>query len=777
MSDLFVTPESIVAYAQVAPEQGVDVTASGLTYAIPQSLKDIAVGDRVRVPLGRGNKNVPGFVVQIDQTTTLAAKKIKPITEKDAAGIRLPADLIALARWLSSYYCCPIGMVFGTMLPAAVKHGIGATVQTLVFRNPDKDLKTVKLSKLQKVAIAELDKLIEQGQTHIEMRQLAELAGAQTISPVKQLLAKGVLKSNTQTIIKAAASSDLPQGEKTAALTLNDTQKTAVEQLASKVDQGGFGVHLLHGVTGSGKTEVYLQMIEHVFARDPDTAAIVLVPEIALTPQTVSRFTARFDSVAVMHSALTAAQRHEQWRRISAGEAKIVIGARSAIFAPLPKVGIIIVDEEHDSSYKQDQLPRYHARDVAVKRGQQLGAQVILGSATPSLESYYNATVRGSYDLLTLPERVSGFKLPVVQLVDLVEERKHRKGVHLISRKLEELINYVKRQNGQTMLLLNRRGYANYVACPDQTCGWIQNCEHCDATMVYHKHHLPQGSTSGASGTSGGGGFIRCHHCDTEHLPPPLCPQCGKKITLFGLGTQRVEEELERKFPNLKFARMDGDTMRQRDDYQRILGEFQRGELDLLIGTQMIAKGLDFPNVRLVGVISGDTSLHMPDFRAAERTFQLIAQVAGRAGRSSTPGVVVVQTFSILDPTIKLASQHDFIAFAQRELEMRQQMGLPPHTRMARIVVRDVDHEKSYLLCKKLSQELARCNHQLGNIVRLRGPMPCPIARIADFHRHQIEMIAPDASTLQKIMTMLRNEKLLISDNRMAVDVDPTVLL
>ncbi len=772
MHELFTTPDTIVAYAQVAPEQGVDVTASGLTYGIPEALKDITVGDRVLVPLGRGNKTVPGFVVQIDASTSLPASKLKAITEKDPAGIHLPADLIELARWLSGYYCCPIGMVFGTMLPAAVKHGIGASVQTLVYRNPEKDLKTVKLSKLQKAALAELEKCEADGNPQIEMRQLAELAGAKSISPVKQLITKGVLKSNTQSIIKASPGNteETALAEKSAKLLLNDTQHRAVEKLASKVDDGGFGVHLLHGVTGSGKTEVYLQMIEHVFARRPDSCAIVLVPEIALTPQTVSRFTARFDSVAVMHSALTSAQRHEQWRRIAAGEAKIVIGARSAIFAPLPEVGIIIVDEEHDSSYKQDQLPRYHARDVAVKRGQQLGAQVVLGSATPSLESYYNATVRGSYDLLHLPDRVSGFQLPHVQLVDLVEERKHRRGVHLISRKLEELIGYVKRQKGQTMLLLNRRGYANYVACPDHTCGWMQTCEHCDATMVYHKHQLP-------GMAPGGGGFIRCHHCENEQLLKPLCPQCGKKITLFGLGTQRVEEEIERKFPELRFARMDSDTMRQRDDYQRILGQFQKGELDLLIGTQMIAKGLDFPNVRLVGVISGDTSLHMPDFRAAERTFQLIAQVAGRAGRSSTPGVVVVQTFSIDDPTIKLASKHDFITFAQRELEMRQQMGLPPHTRMARVVVRDIDHEKSYLMCKKLSQELARCNQQLGNVVRLRGPMPCPIARIADFHRHQVEMVAPDAGTLQKLMTMLRNERLLISDNRMAVDVDPTVLL
>lgn len=772
MSNLFVTPPTLIAYAQVAPEQGVDVTASGLTYGIPESLADLQIGDRVFVPLGRGNKSVPGFVVQIDADTNIPKDKIKPITEKDPAGICLPADLIELARWLSSYYCCPIGMVFGTMLPAAVKHGIGASVQTRVYRNPDKDMKTVKLSKLQKIALAELEQCEANGRPQIEMRELAELAGAKTISPIKQLITKGVLKANTQTIIKAPPGSS-PENDgtpKSTALTLNDTQQKAVDKLASKVDAGGFGVHLLHGVTGSGKTEVYLQMIEHVFNRRPQSCAIVLVPEIALTPQTVSRFTARFDSVAVMHSALTAAQRHEQWRRIHAGEARIVIGARSAIFAPLPEVGIIIVDEEHDSSYKQDQLPRYHARDVAVKRGQQLGAQVILGSATPSLESYYNATVRKSYDLLHLPDRVSGFQLPGVQLVDMIEERRYRRGVHLLSHKLQELIGYVTKHKGQTMLLLNRRGYANYVACPDHTCGWMQTCEHCDATMVYHKHDVLSGGTSG-------GGFIRCHHCGTEQLLRPLCPQCGKKITLFGLGTQRVEEEIAKKFPDISMARMDSDTMRHREDYQRILSQFQRGEIDLLIGTQMIAKGLDFPNVRLVGVISGDTSLHMPDFRAAERTFQLIAQVAGRAGRSSTPGTVIVQTFSINDPTIKLASKHDYITFAQRELQMRQQVGLPPWTRMARVVVRDVDHEKSYLLCKKLARDLARCNQQLGNVVRLRGPMPCPIARIADFHRNQVEMIAPDASTLQKLITLLRNERLLISDARMAVDVDPTVLL
>ncbi len=853
-STLFTGPRTIVGYAQVAPEQGIDMGATGLTYIIDDTLADLQVGERVMVPLGRGNRPVAGFVVQINEQCSLSPNKIKAILKRDPAGICLPVNLVHLAQWMSSYYCCPIGMVFAAILPAAVKRGIGQVQQTLVSLNPVPPVPptNIKLSKLQKAALAQMQALTEQGQTAIDPHDLARQAGAKSISPVTQLIAKGFLTSTTQTIIRAAiplegqedqgeSGSSAPEGDlrtrlggeknndhsktpsessqeakkdtsKTSGggeeaegklpgvpgvpgvpgggIELNEMQGAALEHLVNTLD-AGFGVHLLHGVTGSGKTEVYLRMIEHVFKVQPGAGAIVLVPEIALTPQTVARFTARFDSVAVMHSALTASQRHEQWRRIEQGEAKVVIGARSAVFAPMPRLGILIVDEEHESSYKQDQLPRYHARDVAVKRAHQLGAVVVLGSATPSLESYYNATVRGSYHLLRLPQRVAGYQLPHVQIVDMIEERRHRKGIHLLSRRLEDLLNYVHREGGQAMLLLNRRGYANYVACPDHGCGWLQHCQHCDATMVYHKRSPAPGTPGSSPGSPGSpgspshphrktrasDGYIVCHHCGIEQLLAPLCPQCNKKITLFGLGTQRVEEEIARKFPQLRFARMDSDTMRARDDYRKTLDAFGRGELDLLIGTQMIAKGLDFPNVRLVGVISADTALNMPDFRATERTFGLIAQVAGRAGRSEKSGIVVVQTFSPDDPTIQLAAKHDYEQFAKQELELRQQVGLPPYSRMARIVVRDKDHEKCLALARKLALALAQGNAQLGDQVRLRGPMPCPIARVADYHRQQIELVAPDAATLQRLMVQLRNARVLTSDTHTAVDVDPVSLL
>ena len=501
----------------------------------------------------------------------------------------------------------------------------------------------------------------------------------------------------------------------------------------------------------------------------------MLVPEIALTPQTVGRFAARFDSVAVLHSGQTAAARHEQWRRIRQGKARVVVGARSAVFAPCPEPGLIIVDEEHEHSYKQDQLPRYHARDVAVKRGQLLGIPVVLGSATPSLESYYNATVKNSYRLLTLPDRVASLRLPAVRIVDMQDERRKRQeytgkgGIHLLSVQLEVALRRTLDEGGQAMLLLNRRGFANYIACSDRRCGWMVNCEYCDATMVYHKDRRLQA-----------GGNVRCHHCQAEQLLPERCPVCGRKVTIFGLGTQRVEEELAAKFPNARHLRMDSDVMRTGRDYHHCLDQFRSGEVDVLLGTQMIAKGLDFPNVRLVGVISGDTSLYMPDFRAEERTFVLIAQVAGRAGRSEKPGLVIVQTFNPDNAAIRYASKHDYDGFAVRELALRQEVDLPPASRMARIVVRNRDYAACHEQARDLAHRLEHFNAQQGSQVLVRTPMPCPIARIAGYHRQQVVLISPapgGAAALQELLTALRNARLLVSDARTAVDVDPIDLL
>lgn len=787
MSDLFETEDPQddggAYYADVAIERGIDLSPTGLTYRVPSKLSGLAVGERVVVPLAR--KKAHGFVIRLHKDEPdYDPKKIKPIIERAPGSVALPRDLVELARWIANYYVCPLGMVFGAMLPAAVTRGTGARQRQLV-RLAETASEGQKITKVQQ-RVLDAAKLVG---GWLPIKGLADLAEVKTTGPLKTLIDKDLLESKTID----AVHSDLDLRAQSDAQDvrhdlLSPGQQTALDKLTKS--SAAFGVHVLHGVTGSGKTEVYLRLIEAVLGAKvpsgqgvsqsetlgpsaPDhslPSAIVLVPEIALTPQTVGRFLARFgpDSVAVLHSGLTAAQRHAQWRRIERGETPIIVGARSAIFAPVENLGLVIVDEEHDSSYKQDQLPRYHARDVAIKRAQMAGVPVVLGSATLSLESYHNAKgeSRTGFHYHSLPDRVPGMKLPKIEVVDLAEERKFRRGVHLLSRRLEQRLQQTLDSQGQAMLLLNRRGYANYIACPDHRCGWMMTCQHCDATMVYHKDKkLPLG------------GVVRCHHCLAEQALPQVCPDSGHKITTFGLGTQRVEEELQSKFDGLRLARMDSDTMRRAEDYRKVLEQFRGGEIDVLLGTQMIAKGLDFPGVRLVGVISADTSLNMPDFRAAERTFQLISQVAGRSGRSEQVGRVVLQTFAPDSPAVALAAKHDYQAFAQMDLQTRVEMGLPPVGRMVRVVLRDPDHIKALARATELAHNLEQAKAALKVDVHLRGPFPCAIARVADHHRFEVQLLAKSAAPLQRLMTELRNHGKLISDNHTAVDVDPVSLL
>ena len=996
-------------YAQVVPERGMEGAAGegGLTYRVPSKLGGgeggeggeggLGVGERVWVPLGRGNRATPGYVLSVSDEPPEGLDdkvRLKSVLRRQVPPLSLGADLVELARWIAGYYICPLGMVFASMLPAAVKRGTGRVQrQQVALRQradePDASLapppdsfsvgveregeEEVKLSRLQRRVVEVLremtggDETQKDNRVWVDAKELADAAGARSTAPVRTLIERGVLQERSghrvvsSLDLRAAREATHPRPAQ-----LTPDQTRVVDDLTPHLSDG-FGVHLLHGVTGSGKTEVYLRLMEAVVGRDAprhegtkapsdeaDTAdarasspsglrasvpsCLLLVPEIALTPQTVARFLERFhaDRVAVLHSGLTAAQRHAQWRRVRTGEADIVVGARSAVFAPLANLRLIIVDEEHDSSYKQDQLPRYHARDVAIKRGQLVGCPVVLGSATPSLESWANAgggtsgevakwrsgevvqngevakrrsgeggeqvveepmaTARSSssplhhftksrnhhftksplpppYTLHRLTTRATGAAMPRVEIVDMAEDRRQRRGVHLLGLRLEREITAAggggfgdvakwrsgeeKRSGevakwrsgeeersvpheamftahsssssphhhitnsplhqiatspnrhiatsplhqlatsplhqittspnhqdaksplpppgGRIILLLNRRGYANYIACPDHTCGWMLRCDHCDATMVLHRDAgLPRGEV------------VRCHHCLAEQLLPERCPASGHKVTTFGLGTQRVEEELGRKFPQLRVARMDSDAMRTGRDYADTLDAFRAGELDILLGTQMIAKGLDFPSVRLVGVISGDTSLHMPDFRAAERTFQLIAQVAGRSGRivdgEGEPGRVIVQTFNPDDPSIRDAANHDYDTFATRELTIRRETGLPPSGRMARIVARDLDHAAGYERAHTLAAALttARTELKLDDRVRLRGPSPCPIARVADYHRHQVELIADPpaaAATLHRLLAAVRHKGLMTSDAQTAVDVDPVSLL
>ncbi len=777
MSDLFSQfdppPKLPSRFAQVAPEQGLEMP-DGLTYAVPDEMKDLRIGDRVIVPLGRGDRPVNGYVLDLTDHTGLDPAKIKPIAARERRQVNLPDDLIDLAKWISEYYCCPLGMVLVTLLPAAVKRGTGLTRRTWVDLKRDiaaDALPSVvqhhKLPAKQAAVLGQAMELALLGKLPIDPRELATAAGAKTSGPVRQLVDKGLLKRVRKTQVRATWAERPVEGAKD--ITLTEDQRHAVDHITGRLDTG-FSSTLLHGVTGSGKTEVYIRAIERVV--EGGRSAIVLVPEIALTPQTVARFLGRFAHVAVLHSGLTAAQRHEQWMLIRDGFAKVVVGARSAVFAPAKDLGLIVVDEEADASYKQDQAPRYHARDVAVRRAQMLGIAVVLGSATPSLESWHNATGRKRFSLVSLPHRVEQRAMPHVVIVDMTEERRLRyrntgkAGVHLLSLRLEQALRRCFDADAQAMLLLNRRGYANYIACPDHKCGWMMNCNHCSVMMVYHLDRRVRA-----------GGLLRCHYCGFENRLPAQCPVCGKKVTVFGLGTQRVEEELGLKFPQVKVLRMDSDAMRTATDYQETLERFRRGDVQLLVGTQMIAKGLDFPNVRLVGIISANTALNLPDFRAAERTYQLISQVAGRSGRGDKPGMVVLQTFTPDHPAIQLAAKHDYQTFAARELESRHQFGWPPITRMARIVVRDRKLERCGEMAAHLAQRLAEHNESEGTAASLRGPRPPAVARIGGYHRLEVIVVCENARNLQRLLTTARRAEAIRSDVHMAVDVDPINLM
>ena len=799
-------PLSSGPIAAVALEDSLDKL---LDYSIPDHLfTRLAVGQRVKVPLGKRNRPCPAYVIAIKEFTTFP--RVKPLLAIEDERVLVTPGLLELARWMSRYYCAPLGTVLDSVIPAAVRKRIGMGYVQMVrlhkTREEVQQLFEQTKSQKRRSILAHLLQ-IEPGEA-IELVRLAGEAGS-TPPTVRKLAGLGVIT------IKAEPDWDWME-EKGSGLRgqgsgeeivpeLNEDQQKVFDDLSPRVLSGAFSVNLLFGVTGSGKTEIYLRCIEQVV--QAGRQAIVLVPEIALTPQTVRRFTSRFERVAVLHSGLTASQRHRFWQQCASGQADVVVGARSAVFAPVPKLGMIVVDEEHEASYKQDQAPRYNARDVAIKRAQIEGAPVILGSATPSLETYYRVSVvRGplsvaksadapsttdngqlttdngpraidNYHLLTLPRRVRGLSMPHVELVDLkIEARmRARSGIHILSQRLEHLLRATVDKGQQAILLLNRRGYSNFVFCV--SCQEPIKCSYCDTTMTYHRSagaHVRSASHAAALHT----GQLQCHYCLATSPLPDKCPICGKKLSLFGLGTQRVEEELAKKFPDITFARVDSDSMHSSKDYEALLSRFGRNEIQVMLGTQMIAKGLDYPNVTLVGVISGDTSLSLPDFRAAERTFQLITQVAGRAGRGDNPGRVVLQTFMPDDPTIQSALRQDFVGFAQRELQTRKEVGLPPFSRMVRIVLRDQDqdvlHKKSEELGVMVLEAVVAVDCPA---ILVKGPMPCAINRIAGYYRNQIVLQSPRADLLQRVLASLRQAGHLATNDRIAVDVDPVSLL
>ena len=762
-------------YARVVVERGLEGGAGehGLTYRCDEG-EPPSVGERVKVPLGRSGKLAGGVVVCTGGAELLDgfdASRVKPIAGRTGAVV--PAGLLELATWMASYYVCPLGMVLASVVPSAVKHQTGAKSIEFVRLSPGaaqrEDVSLKPAARRAWERVLELNA----AETPVAISSLVAHVEAKSTRPIRELIEAGLLLVERQDRIEARAMPSLGTLGAETIPALTDAQRGVVEGIGAGLDR--FGVHLLRGVTGSGKTEVYLRLLERVLAAGRN--AIVLVPEIALTPQTAGRFTRRFPGgiVAVLHSGLTAAQRHREWSRASSGEARVVVGARSAIFAPLANLGLIVVDEEHDSSYKQDQLPRYNARDVAIKRGHLAGCPVVLGSATPSLESWANAAA-GRSTLWELPARVVG-ALPPVMIVDMREERRRRRAdpageagrLHLLGPTLEVAMEETLHAGGQAILLLNRRGLAQRLACRDSACGFVLQCDQCDANLVLHR-----------AAASPGGTLVRCHHCLGEQRVPSLCPACGERITVLGGGTQRLEDEVTRKFASMgieegvTLLRLDSDAMRSAGDYFAALDRFGRGEIRVLLGTQMIAKGLDFPNVRLVGVVDADTALSIPDFRAGERTFQLVSQVAGRAGRGDHAGRVIVQTYCPGDPAVALAALHDYPAFARQEMAARVRAGLPPATRMARIVCRDEDSSRAMTRAKEIAQALRRLGE---GRVKFEGPFVCTVSRVAGFYRHGVDLVGERAGVVQEVLAKARAEGWIKSDAATAIDVDPVALM
>ena len=533
---------------------------------------------------------------------------------------------------------------------------------------------------------------------------------------------------------------------------LTPDQSAAVEAIGEKLEAREFRTFLLHGVTGSGKTEVYLRVIESALAQG--RGAIVLVPEIALTPQTVGWFRARFGEVAVMHSRMTDLQRLAMWRRVQSGEARVVVGARSAIFAPVQDLGVVVVDEEHEPSFKQASSPRYHARDVAVMRAKAAGAVCLLGSATPSLESWQN-TVQDRYQLVTLAARVHGGALPPIEIVDLKSE----KGAPLFSRRLIDLMNGTLERKEQAILFLNRRGFAPTLWCKE--CHEVLRCGQCDVALVFHR----------------GRDRLICHSCCDEQRTPTECPSCtAPSLRFLGQGSEKVELVLAREFPGVRVKRMDSDTMLRREDYETTLDAFGRGDLDVLVGTQMIAKGLDFPRVTLVGIIQADATLCVPDFRAAERTFQLVSQVAGRAGRGELEGRIVLQTTHEGHPCIVNASKYDFASFVETELGDRELFGRPPFKRMLRVVFDDEEEGRVEAAARRCAEI---CNEVLGpHDVRIEGPGPAPISQLRGRFRWHLLLVAPlegpGMAHARGLMRQLAGE---VPRPRITLDVDPASLM
>ena len=787
------------------------------------------MGSRVLVPFRK--KSLVGVVVEFIEAAPegTKAREISRVLDFVPA---LSPKLIELANWIANYYLAPVGEVFRAMLPpltelksqrqvlltetgrevsyslsgGEISHGLTSAEAAFLAKLKEKKgavllasqsklrIDLSSLQKLQRLGLIEIRESL-QTQKRKTLRVIAWKNAAATGEPIKPLVEKeerirtlleiergplplpqllrlanvtrslidrmlrdGLLESWEEPLDPAEDPFD--SGYTPPAHELNAEQESALKEIRARFELGAFGVQLLHGVTGSGKTEVYLRAVQDTLARGK--TAIILVPEIALTlwigRQCRGWFGARFEGVAVLHSALSDVERAREWWRVRNGDARVVVGTRSAIFAPLENVGLVIVDEEQESSYKQEETPRYHGRDVAIVRAKMENAAALLGSATPSMETYHHAR-EGKYELLTLASRVADRSLADVEIVDLREEFQQTHLTSPISSKLHAGIQECLDSKTQALVLINRRGYSWSVLC--RSCGASVQCVNCSISMTHHKHR----------------NRLECHYCGSIQSIPKLCPKCQSKyIYFFGEGSEQLEERLRKEFPGARIARLDRDTARTKRQYQETLGAFASGALDILVGTQMLAKGHDFQRVTLVGVVSADSSLSLPDFRAAERTFQLLTQVAGRAGRGELPGRVLIQTFYPDHYAIQDAVKQDYLSFFERELHFRRMMAYPPFTSLANVIVRDTSLEKAILWSRQLSQYFSPHD---GEKVRILGPATAPLARLKREHRFQFLLKSPKRSVLTKLLSgaLVYCDAKEIPQTAVLVDMDPLSLL
>jgi len=786
------------------------------TYGVPDGMEDqIAVGLRVLVPLGR--RKVTGYIVGSTHSTQI--KSVKMLIELLDTEPLFSEEDLEFYKWTSDYYMHPLGKTLKSSLPggidvasnvwasltdnpamdgidlsgtqnrmiailAAHPHGLSAvnlkkligktavlddlrTLQSLKIvnledriSNPDVKMKSVKQIRLLSPFPSEIKISRKQGHIRdfLEMHGEVDLsllrAEFKNVQPtIKRMVEKGLVRISAREVYRSPARTPLI-GVQSSDIILNGEQEAALSEIVSGIKSHSYFPCLLHGVTGSGKTEVYLRAIEEAIKLGG--SAIYLVPEITLTPQLMSRILSRFDEdiVAILHSGIGQRAKYDEWRRIQRGEARIVTGARSAIFAPVRDLRLIIVDEEHDSSYKQDDHLAYNARDLAIVRTKLNSATVVLGSATPGIQSYFNTQSR-DFNLIELKQRVEGRELPRVDIVDMKQECGSGKIAPAFSLSLTEAIRDTLNAGNQTLLFLNRRGFHTFLYCID--CGYIFKCLNCSVSMTHHRKD----------------NSLRCHYCNFSVKAPPICPSCGgSRINSYGMGTEKVEEEIAALFPGARVKRMDSDSTSKRGSYEAILKSLDRGHIDILVGTQMIAKGHDFPHVTLVGVISADNSLNIPDFRAAEKTFQLLTQVSGRGGRGDSPGRVIIQTFNPDNYAIKQARDHDYIGFYNNEILTRRELGYPPFSRMLNLVISATNEPLITGFAKRINSVARDLARQSGASISVLGPAEAPLSRIKGRHRWHLLLKGSSITALHTLAaSILANAG--ETGLRIRIDVDP----